>query len=132
MSAVVRPSTRRPLALVVDHDADTREMYVLHLKAQGIAAEEAPNPAQALTKAVAIRPDVITTDLGSGLDGLGLCRELKIHGVTRAIPVIVVTGAAMPREMQQALDAGCVSVLTKPCLPDTLLAEVRRVLADTP
>jgi CheY-like chemotaxis protein len=33
------------------------------------------------------------------------------------------------REIDQALRAGCVSVLVKPCLPNVLLAEIRRVLA---
>jgi two-component system, cell cycle response regulator DivK len=118
----------RPLALVVDHDADTREMYVMQLQAEGFAAEEAQNAAQALAKAVATRPDVVTTDLGPGLDGISLCRELKSHHLTRAIPVIVVTGRGLREEVQQALDSGCVSVLLKPCLPNELLAEIRRVL----
>jgi CheY-like chemotaxis protein len=43
--------------------------------------------------------------------------------------VIAVTGAGMPKEIQQAFDAGCVSVLVKPCLPDDLLSEIRRVLS---
>jgi two-component system cell cycle response regulator DivK len=118
----------RPLALIVDHDADTREMYVMQLQAEGFAAEEAQNAAQALAKAVAIRPDVVTTDLGPSLDGISLCRELRSHQVTRTIPVIVVTGRGLRDDVQEALDSGCVSVLVKPCLPNELLAEIRRVL----
>ena len=74
-------------------------------------------------------PDVITTDLIlSRMSGAELCRSLKGGVRTRHIPVIVVTGSAEESEVEAAKKAGCVSVLIKPCEPETLLEEIRRVL----
>jgi CheY-like chemotaxis protein len=48
---------------------------------------------------------------------------------TRQIPVILVTGSVKESEVEAARTAGCILVLTKPCPPDVLLTEIRRVLA---
>jgi CheY-like chemotaxis protein len=122
----------RPLALIVDDDADTREMYALHLSNEGINTVEAHDSAQAFEKAKSFLPDVITTDLGRPqFSGVGLCRQLRSDASTRTSPVIAVTACAMPREIEKAMRAGCIAVLIKPCTPDTLLSEIRRVL-ETP
>lgn len=119
----------RPLALIVDADEDTRTMYALRLEADGMVVVEAPNGQQALATATRLLPDIITTDLRMmNGDGMSLCRDLKTHGQTKGIPVIVVTGDTRPTQRQEALELGCVAVLPKPCLPDDLLAEIRRVL----
>jgi len=47
---------------------------------------------------------------------------------TRAIPGVVVTAWAIGEHVERARVAGCVSVLMKPCLPNTLLAETQRIL----
>jgi len=119
----------RPLALVVEDHADTGEMYALHLSRQGIRVVQANDGAEALAKARVFLPDVITTDLGlTDFSGATLCQRLKDDEATKGIPVIVVTGHARPKDVGCALESGCVSVLIKPCLPETLFSEVRRVL----
>ena len=120
--------TQRPLALIVDQDDDTREMYALYLSAQGILVVEAHDGAEAVAQAQGLRPDIITTDLALRDCGSGLCAQLKEHDTTKNIPVIAVTGRAMPTEIANALAAGCMAVLVKPCLPDELLSEIKRVL----
>ena len=90
---------------------------------------EAQSGEDAMEIAKTILPDVITTDLGLGdFAGTILCARLKDCHATKGIPVIAVTGRAMPHEVTAALAAGCVSVLPKPCLPEILLTEIRRVL----
>ena len=122
-------SPSRPLALIIDNDPDTREMYALHLEESGLNVVEAGDGTNALAMAHRFLPDVITTDLGlRGLSGTTLCQRLKSFGDTKHIPVIAVTGSAMPHQVSAALAAGCTSVLLKPCLPDALLSEIRRVL----
>ena len=123
-------STLRPLALIVDNDGDTREMYSTHLSWHGMGVVEAQSGEDAIEMAKTFLPDVITTDLGLGdFAGTILCARLKDDHATKDIPVIAVTGRAMPHEVTAALAAGCVSVLPKPCLPETLLSEIRRVLS---
>ena len=124
---------RRPMrvtALVVDDDRDTREMYTLYLLAEGVNTVDAEDGLRGLAKATTIMPDVITIDLRlPRMDGVNLVRSLKQQERTRRIPVIALTGSATPGEVEAAREAGCVSVLLKPCLPETLLGEIKRVLA---
>jgi CheY-like chemotaxis protein len=121
---------KRVTALIVDDDRDTREMYTLYLSAEGVNTVDAEGGFHALAKATTIVPDVIATDLRlPRMDGVHLCRSLKQQERTREIPVIAVTGSTTSGEVEAARRAGCVSVLLKPCLPETLLDEIRRVLA---
>ena len=126
--ASLAASPLRPLALIIDDDPDTREMYALHLQHSGMDVE-AGDGADAVALAQTFLPDVITTDVGwRDFSGPALCPRLKHSKETKHIPVIVVTASAMPHQVAAAFAAGCSSVLLKPCLPDTLLSEIRRVL----
>jgi CheY-like chemotaxis protein len=104
-------------------------MYSIHLSWHGMGVVEARGGEDAIEIAKTALPDVITTDLGLGdFAATNMCQRLKDWQATKGIPVIAVTGRAMPHEVTAALAAGCVSVLLKPCLPETLLNEIRRVL----
>jgi CheY-like chemotaxis protein len=48
---------------------------------------------------------------------------------TRHIPIVALTGHALAGHAEGARQAGCDSFVTKPCLPDALVAEIRRMLA---
>lgn len=123
---------KRVTALIIDDDRDTRELYTQYLSRSGVNTVEAEDGVHGLAKATSIVPDVITTDLIlPRMGGAELCRSLKSAERTRGIPVIVVTGLVKESEVEAAKQAGCISVLIKPCLPDDLLAEIRRVLALT-
>ena len=55
--------------------------------------------------------------------------KLKEHRETAAIPVIAVSAAAMPHEIERALDAGFQTYLTKPINVNEVLDAIRRALA---
>jgi two-component system cell cycle response regulator DivK len=121
------PST---LVLLVDDYPDNRDIYVQFLTYAGLRVEEADNGHQALDKAFTLRPDVIVMDLSlPGLDGWEATRRLKRDPRTREIPVIALTGHALAGHSKGALDAGCDLFITKPCLPERLLEEIRAILA---
>jgi two-component system cell cycle response regulator DivK len=118
------------LVLLVDDYPDNRDIYVQFLTYSGLRVEEAENGHQALEKAFTLRPDVIVMDLSlPGLDGWEATRRLKRDPRTREIPVIALTGHALAGHSKGALDAGCDAFITKPCLPERLLEEVRAILA---
>ncbi len=120
----------RPLVLVVDDYQDGREMCVEYLSFCGFGVAEAANGVEALRKAAEALPDLILMDLSlPGLDGWEVTRRLKADPRTAHIPVIALTAHALGSEAQRAHEAGCASFITKPCLPDALVVEVRRVLA---
>jgi two-component system, cell cycle response regulator DivK len=118
-----------PLILVVDDFEDNREMYTQFLRFNGYRVAEAVDGLDALTKAAALRPDLIVMDLSlPRLDGWEATRRLKKDPVTRHIPVVALTGHALAGHEEGARDAGCDSFVTKPCIPADLEAEIRRVL----
>jgi hypothetical protein len=57
-----------------------------------------------------------------------LCQLLRRDPSTTRIPIVFVTGDAFEGDLRRAERSGADAVLTKPCLPEKLLAEIRRVL----
>jgi two-component system, cell cycle response regulator DivK len=62
------------------------------------------------------------------MDGWEATRVLKADSRTRNIPVVALTGHALAGSSEGAKKAGCDAFVTKPCLPDDLVVEVRRML----
>lgn len=121
-----------PLVLVVEDYQDAREMYVEFLKFSGFRVAEARNGVEALDQAFDLRPDVILMDLAlPRMDGWEATRRLKKDNRTQDIPVVALTGHALAGHAEDARQAGCDSFVPKPCLPDALVAEIRRVLGQT-
>jgi len=122
-------TTQGPLILVVDDYEDAREMYAEYLRFCGFRVAEARNGNEALEQAFALMPDLILMDLSlPGMDGWEATRQLKADERTRQIPVVALTGHALAGASEDAKKAGCDSFVTKPCLPDDLVVEVRRML----
>jgi CheY-like chemotaxis protein len=118
-----------PLILVVDDYDDAREMYVEYLQFCGFRTAEAKNGIEALDRAFTLKPDLILMDLSlPGMDGWEATRQLKADERTKDIPVVALTGHALAGASEGARRAGCDSFVTKPCLPDDLVVEVRRML----
>jgi CheY-like chemotaxis protein len=118
-----------PLVLLVDDFQDNREMYAEFLRFAGLRVEEASNGLEALDKTLALLPDLVVMDLSlPGIDGWEATRRLKADGRTRHIPVLALTGHALAGYSEGARDAGCDAFVTKPCLPEELLAEIKRVI----
>jgi len=121
-----------PLVLIVEDYEDAREMYAEYLKYSGFRVAEARNGLEALEIAQKLLPDVILMDLAlPGMDGWEATRKLKSDERTRRIPVIAVTGHALSGHSDTARRAGCDAFVSKPCLPDALVAEVRKMLDST-
>ena len=123
-------ATRKPLVLVVDDFADNREMYSEYLSFSGYDVIEAKNGKEAIEAAQERLPDIIIMDLSLPvMDGWEATRRLKADDRTRGIPVVALTGHALAGHSKGAKEAGCDSFLAKPCLPDQLVTEIRRMLA---
>ena len=124
--------TPEPLVLVVDDFQDNREMYAEFLAYQGFRVIQAANGVEALDQAFTNRPDIIIMDLSLPvMDGWEATRRLKADQRTHGIPVVALTGHAMHGHSKGAMEAGCDSFVAKPCLPDQLVAEIRKMLSTT-
>jgi len=120
---------RRIVALLVDRDNDTLEMYSEFLRRAGWDVDEARDGREALAKAIAGRPDVIVTATRlPGISGLDLCKVLRRDPTTARIPVLFLTGNALETDTRKAMAAGASRVLIKPCLPDRLMSEINQLL----
>jgi two-component system, cell cycle response regulator DivK len=62
------------------------------------------------------------------LDGWQATKELKKNPATKQIPILALTAHAFEDAKKEAKAAGCDGFVTKPCLPDDLVAKVRAVL----
>ena len=123
-----------PLVLIVEDDFSTRVLYRDYLSSCGFRIADAHNGHQALAKAKELRPNVVLTDLAvPGMDGFEFCRALQQSDVTRDIPVLAVTGHSeyldQPDRFRQT---GILHVLTKPCAPNVIESELRRLLRESP
>jgi CheY-like chemotaxis protein len=129
MKSEATGSREKPLILVVDDFEDNREMYAEFLQFSGYSVAEASNGLEALEKAFELRPDLVLMDLSlPGIDGWEATRRLKQDDRTRHIPVVALTGHALAGHSKGARDAGCDAFITKPCLPDVLVAEIKKML----
>ncbi len=127
---VLNPTRPSPRVLVVDDDANTREMLRQCLKCSGVDATAAANATDALREVYDTPPHAVLLDMGlSDVDGYDLCRLLRDRPDTHRTPIIALTGAAYPADIQRPRDAGCNAVLVKPCPPEYVLLELQRVLS---
>lgn len=121
---------REPLVLVVEDYQDAREMYAAYLQFSGYRVVEATNGLEAIERATELLPDIILMDLAlPKMDGWEATRRLKLDERTRHIPIVALTGHALAGHAEGARQAGCDSFVTKPCLPDALVTEIKRMLA---
>jgi two-component system cell cycle response regulator DivK len=119
----------RQLVLVVEDYQDAREMYAAYLQFSGFDVAEAGNGIEAVEKTSELLPDIVLMDLAlPRMDGWEATRRLKADARTRHIPVVALTGHALAGHAEGAREAGCDAFVTKPCLPDALVAEIRRLL----
>src|SRR5215203_6150541 len=113
-----------PIILLVEDDADTRELYRTVFELEGYWMAEAPNADEAFEYAQDVMPDAILTDIGLAGDasGIDFVRRLKALPKMSGIPVLAVTGRDPSRWPEHS---GLFSeILIKPVLPDVLINRI--------
>jgi CheY-like chemotaxis protein len=107
-----------PTILLIEDHPMNRKLVRDILEFQFTVAE-ASSAESALEQLQTLRPDLILLDIQlPGMDGLTLVRRLKGDPDTAAIPVVGLSAHAMPRDVEQARDAGCIDYITKPITDD--------------
>jgi len=114
------------LALIVVPDGTTRRQYRQFLVPRGFVVEEATEGSEALAKAICDPPDIIITERElPDLAGDHLCQLFREDRDTRLVPIVLLINHADIGTV--SADSVADSVLLKPCAPDTLFAEMKRV-----
>ncbi|HUR21125.1 MAG TPA: ATP-binding protein [Vicinamibacterales bacterium] len=119
---------RRMRVLLVDDNADSREMYAMLLQADGHDVHEAEDGPAALAAFQQRVPDVAVIDIGlPGIDGYELARRIRSGPSGRAVALIALTGYGFPEDRERSRLAGFDRHLVKPASPEDLRQELMNV-----
>jgi CheY-like chemotaxis protein len=127
------PGGEPPVVLVIDDHDDSRTITRIVLEQAGFRVAEANDGARGVQTAMELRPLVVLLDLVlPGIDGWEVARRLRRDRTTGHAVIIALTATVLPHDHERARDAGCDEVLTKPVLPPTMLATIRRYVGAPP
>jgi CheY-like chemotaxis protein len=122
------PAGERPLVLVVDDDAPTRDVTRRVLSRAGYRVEAAADGAEGLRLAKALRPAAILLDvLMPTMDGWAVLTALKADPALADVPVVMVT---MTGDRHLGFAAGAAEFLNKPVDRNRLVSVLRRFVKD--
>jgi DNA-binding response OmpR family regulator len=111
--------------LLVEDDADLRDMYRQALLMSRYSVAVAGDGLTALALLEVEQPDVVILDLGlPRVSGWDVYRDLRARPHTATLPVIIVTG----NDLRDIRPEDVVSFLQKPVAPERLVAAVERAL----
>src|SRR3954462_3750810 len=104
-----------PSVLVVEDEANIRELVTLHLRLEEMIPVEAPDGSVGLEQARARRFDLVILDLMlPGLDGVTLCRAIRRDSQNAETPILMLTARREEADKVLGLDSGADDYLTKP------------------
>ncbi|KYF73678.1 hybrid sensor histidine kinase/response regulator [Sorangium cellulosum] len=120
---------RYAILYVEDNPSNIAFMEALISELDRIDLIVAPNAEIGIELARARRPHAVIMDINlPGMSGYEAMRKLQEWPETRAIPVIALSAAAMPRDTRRAEEAGFYRYLTKPVRVDELTAALEELL----
>ena len=115
--------------LVVEDEESFSDALSYMLRKEGFEVAVCPTGPDALDTFDRSGADLVLLDLMlPGRDGIDVLRELKSSEITRAIPVMVVSGKESQEQVQQAMMAGAIDYVIKPFEPMELGARIRAFL----
>ncbi|MEH2072566.1 MAG: response regulator [Nostoc sp.] len=111
--------------LVIKDEAESRDIFIDSLEAEGFEAIAAENGVVGVQKAQECLPDLVICDiLIPKLDGYGVLRTLRQNLATAIIPFIFLTAQATQAEVRQGMNLGADDYLTKPFTVEEVLKAI--------
>ena len=127
-TAQSQPAVRYKV-LIVEDDADIRELIRYNLAQEGFVVEEAADGAQALERVRRRVPDLMVLDLMlPGMPGLEICRQMRAGRDTAHLPILIVTAKGTEVDKILGLEMGADDYVVKPFSPRELVARVKALL----
>ena len=117
--------------LVVDDDADTRELLEWVLKRTGAEVVLASSAKEALAAVEASKPQVLVSDIAMPEeDGYSLVRKIRALPPERGgrMPAVALTAHSLIQDRLQSLRAGFQSHVPKPVVPEELVEVVTSIV----
>ena len=118
------------LRVVLAEDDDVLRRLVVHvLEKEGLRVLQARDGEEALKLIQSRRPDAIILDaMMPGVDGLEVLHTIRQSEATRDIPVMMLSGRSLERDMVTGFDFGANDYLVKPFRPAELVVRLKRLL----
>jgi DNA-binding response OmpR family regulator len=115
--------------LVVDDEAEIRELCRVNLEFEGFDVVEARNGSEAIDMARRVRPDLVFLDLMMpGVDGWDVLHALKTDDDLASIPVILLTAKSGEDDQMRGWQEGILEYVSKPFNPLSLAEWARRAM----
>ena len=115
--------------LCTEDHADTRELIRLILSYHNCDVITPESSLQAIELARAESFDLYLLDNWiPGMSGTDLCKALRL--VDSETPILFYSGAAFPKDKEEAYASGAQGYLVKPADPDELISEVLRLISE--
>lgn len=115
--------------VVVNSQLGTATILGIMLERNGFTVLRIDNALAALKMMEEFTPDafVISAAL-PGINGIELCRQIRLQPCSKRIPVIILAARGDLREIEQGFEAGADDCLIQPVLCHDLLMAIQRVL----
>ena len=116
--------------LLVEDEPAIRELVRSLLTAEGVSVTVAVNGAEGLRIARSRRFDLVLLDVQlPQLDGVSVCRMLRVDPASAKVPVYMLTAGTRPSDREAALRAGASGYIEKPFRGNELVGLVKRLRA---
>jgi len=118
--------------IVIDDEADIRDLIVYNLKKEGFSIDTASDGESGLSKIKKHLYDLVILDLMlPGIQGMELCKILRNDPKTSNMPIIMLTAKSEEIDKILGLEMGADDYITKPFSPRELIARVKAILRRT-
>ncbi|MBN2407770.1 MAG: response regulator [Elusimicrobia bacterium] len=115
--------------LLIEDNPFNREIAEISLRKAGYDIMMAENGEEGMQKLEKDEPDLVLLDLAlPKISGWDIVKMLRQNPRYRDLPVIALTAHAMVGDKEKALEVGCSSYLSKPCLPEDIVKEVKKFI----
>lgn len=108
---------QRALVLIVDDEKEVREVIQAMMESwdEGLEVVGEPGGVEALLFIGERKPDLAVLDIMMpGMNGIEVCRKLKMNPATQNIKIVAITGMQDPELRERILEAGADMFFTKP------------------
>lgn len=115
--------------LVIEDETNIQELLKYNLEKNGYIVTVSDNGTDGLEEAISNVPDLILLDLMlPGLDGLEVCKRLRMEKKTKKIPIFMLTAKSEEFDKVLGLELGADDYITKPFSIKELIARVRAAM----
>lgn len=132
MEVEEKEMTERKIILVVEDQADIRQLIRMTLEFGPYEVHEAENGESGWRMVQALGPDLVLLDvtMPGSLDGYQVCQKVKVERSLQHIPVVMLTARGRPADLAMGRQAGANAYLAKPFSPLELIDTVDKLLTE--